>query len=232
MERICVEAEINEGHEVQGAKPSLFGMVGNPGEQFERIKERPRFWVPLIVISLLSAVATALLTGAFDFDTTGLEGLSEDELQIVRMVGIISSGVIGLFIPVLTILISSAVLLLITTMVGTDAKFKQLLSMNTFIYIIPLIGLLLHAVVRLAVGGDPQVYATSLGSLVDVEGAAGSVLSGIEVFSIWSMVLTAIGLQKVAGLSKKAAWAVAIAFFVIGLLIGVVGASFEGMVSV
>lgn len=69
---------------------------------------------------------------------------------------------------------------------------------------------------------NPEVALTSLNSIIGAEGVMGVLLSSIEVFSIWGIVLTAMGLQIVAQFSKGLAWGTVIAFYIIsiGILIG------------
>lgn len=55
-------------------------------------------------------------------------------------------------------------------------------------------------------------------------------LDSLEIFSIWNVILTAIGLEKVARLSKGVAWTVSIVLFVIGVLFAMFGAAVSGMV--
>lgn len=138
--------------------------------------------------------------------------------------------VTGFFIPIFTILINSAIHLIITLIARADVKFKQLFSMNSYIMVIAGIGTLLNGLVHMAVGGDPEIGVTSLASIIDAEGALFGVLSSIEVFAIWGVVLTAMGLQQVGRLSKGWAWGVAIAFFVAGLILSAISMAFNAAI--
>ena len=60
----------------------------------------------------------------------------------------------------------------------------------------------------------------------------GDLLTSIEVFTIWGVILSAIGLQKVADFSKGLAWTIAIVFFAIGIIFTVIGVALSGMVGV
>ena len=81
-------------------------------------------------------------------------------------------------------------------------------------------------------GGTAGTMYTSLGSLIGAEGTMGALLTSIEVFAIWGMILQAIGLQKVANFSKGLAWTIVIVFFAIGIIFTMIGAAFSGMVGV
>lgn len=216
------------------SKPSLIRMIWSPGEQFERMRERPSIWVPLIIVTLLSLIASVVSELAIPDDYYQVEGfqLSEQELATAKKIGMVGAILGGLFVPVIAIVISSLIYWLITTLARTEASFKQLFSLTTYVYFISAIGGLLNSLVLLAVQGNPEVMVTSLGSVVQVEGAMGGLLNGIEIFTIWGTILTALGLHKVAGLLKGAAWTVAIVFFVIGLIFAAIGGAFSGMAGV
>ena len=79
------------------------------------------------------------------------------------------------------ILISALIMFLITKLAQKDTTFRQLFSLNTYIMFISGIGQLLNALIRLAIGGDPVVFVTSLGSLVEAEGMTAGILGGIEL---------------------------------------------------
>lgn len=211
------------------AKPSLLGMIWSPGEQFARMRERPAIWVALIIVTLLSVIASFVSVLAIPDDYYQQQAggaLDEQSLAIVKTTSMVGA----LFVPVIAIVISSLIYWLITTLARTDARFKQLFSLSTYVYFISAIGGLLNGLVLLAVQGNPEVMVTSLGSIVQMEGALGGLLNGIELFTIWGTILTALGLHQVAGLSKGAAWTVAIVFFVIGLILAMIGGAFSGMV--
>src|SRR5690625_5376886 len=62
--------------------------------------------------------------------------------ETFKVIGAIVGGVLG---PLLGVLFSSAVYLLISKIVEKNVSFRQLFSMNTFISLITVIGLILNA---------------------------------------------------------------------------------------
>lgn len=42
--------------------PSLFGLITHPGEQFERMREKPAVWFPLVIVLLLSVTGAYMLS--------------------------------------------------------------------------------------------------------------------------------------------------------------------------
>lgn len=205
--------------------PSLLGMFTSPGEQFKRIKENPKIWVPLIIITILYVIGMVLMSASMDVSTLIEGGVPEDQAELILGITKVSIAVVGIFTPIIGVLISSAIQLLIAKIASSTVSFKQLFSMNTYIMIIGAVGLLLNMAVRFAIGGNPEIYITSLAGLLNQNQTG--VLTSIEVFSIWGVILTAIGLHKTADFSKGLAWAIAIIFFLVGIGFGAIGALFQ-----
>lgn len=217
-------------------KPSLLGIIWSPGEQFDRMRANPRFWGPFIIVTLLTIVGMGIMAlGMSESLTEELlsAGFSEEQVGSIVVASQVTIVVTGVFTPILTILISSAIYLAITKLAHKDTRFKQLLSMTTYIYFIGGIGVLLNQLVSYVTGGEPAIQVTSLASLVETEGrAVFGLLSNIEVFTIWGTILTAFGLERVGRLSKGAAWIVAIVFFLIGVVLTMIGGSPTGAAGV
>jgi hypothetical protein len=222
-----------EGKAPQSPKPSLFGMIMNPGEQFKRIRQNPKVLAGFLLVTLmvlagtfLSYVYSAELTG----DLTSELGVTEEEAAIFGTIMGIVSIVVGGIGGIIVLLIMAAITLALTKMVGSAVKFKQILSMTIYIAFVTSIGTLLNGLIAFLVKEENYMNPyTSLNSIVGAEGGLGGLLMTFEVFTIWGTILTAIGLQRVAGLSKAAAWTIAIVFFVIGAVLAAAGGVLEGM---
>ncbi|MBM6618983.1 Yip1 family protein [Bacillus suaedaesalsae] len=210
-------------------KPSLFAMIWSPTEQLEKVRLNPRIWGPLAIITLLFIAASALLAYTTDIATLLGDEIPAEELALVEGFTRISMLIGGVLGPIIGILISTAIYLVIAKIVSSDVTFKQLFSMNTFLMIVSALGMIVNTLVIWAIGGNPAIYVTSLGSIIPVDGFVGGMLGAIEVFTIWGTVLSAIGLQKVAGFSKGLAWGVSIVFLIIGLVFAGVGGAMQGL---
>lgn len=218
--------ELQNEVNVQKEKPSLFGMFTNPGQQFERIKENPKIWVPLIIVSIIYAIGTIFMALSIDATTLIDQGVPEDQVNLILTFTKVSVAVTGILSPIFGVLISSAIQLAIAKIASSPVTFKQLFSMNTFIMIIGAIGLVLNMVIRYAIGGNFEVYITSLAGLLNQDKAG--FLGSIEVFGIWTLILTALGLHKTGQFSKGLAWTIAIIFFLIGIGFGLIGTLLQG----
>lgn len=210
--------------EVKNHKPAIIGIITNPVQQFERIKERPTIWGAMLIVTILAALGgwlTAMSVEIPDLEGMGDAGVVGTNNAVIGITSIAGS----IFIVLITVLITSAIYMLIAKIAQSTVRFKQLFSMSTYIYIITALGLALNGIIIAIVGGNPEVMATSLGSIFQTKGAMAGLWNSIEVFSIWNFILTALGLQIVAGFSKKLSWTIVIVFFVITVSFAMIGAS-------
>lgn len=218
--------EMNTEIEPKLEKPSIFGMIMNPREQFERIRENPKIIVALLLVTVLTIVGMLLMLNGMDFvgDDPELASMSEEEIMFITLFGQISFVVVGLFTPIVSILIAAVVHIIIAKIVQSDVSFKQLFSMNTYIFMISAISMILNGLVFMFIGGDPEMLFTSLNSIIGAEGMLGAFFNSIEIFTIWALIITALGLQVVARFSKGLSWAVVIGFYVVGLVFQLISA--------
>jgi hypothetical protein len=215
--------------EVKAKNPSIWGMIWSPTEQFEKIKERPKIWGALAIVTLLFVIGMYLTSLGMPME---IEGISEEQLAQISMFSTITMIVTGVITPIFGVLISTVIYLIIAKIARSEVSFKQLFSMNTYIMMISALSMILNGIGVALLGGTAGTMYTSLGSLIGAEGTMGALLTSIEVFAIWGMILQAIGLQKVANFSKGLAWTIVIVFFAIGIIFTMIGAAFSGMVGV
>src|SRR5690625_1288879 len=207
--------------------PSIFGMITSPIQQFKRIKEKPVIWVAMLVVIVITIIGESFVIKGMEISNLDIE-LGNTFLVLI------GSAIITSIIEVLLgILIISAIHMLIAKIALTSVSFRQLFSMNTYIWIISALGVLLNGIVAVIVGVDePNMIFTNLGSIVHSSGVIEGLLQHIEVFSIWGYILTGLGLHIVANFSKKTAWIIVSAFFVINIIFSIVGSYFSQMVGV
>ncbi|MED3623157.1 YIP1 family protein [Bacillus thermocopriae] len=213
--------------ELKKENPSLLGMFTSPGEQFERIKVNPKIWMPLLIVSILYGIGSTLMALSMDVGTLIDQGVPEDQAEFLLGFTKITTSITGFFTPIIGVLISSAIYLLVAKIAGASVTFKQLFSMNTFIMVISGIGLVLNMAIIYLINGNPDIFITSLAGVFNQEKTG--LLSSLEIFGIWSTILTAIGLHKTANFSKGLAWTIAIIFFLISLGFGLIGSMFNGI---
>jgi hypothetical protein len=147
-------------------------------------------------------------------------------------------GLIGLILFLGLIFVVSGLLLWVLASVlgGGEAKFSTMLSVATYAAVPSAILLGIVGVIVLHMQGTSGITSTqdlqpALGLDLMAPGAkgfVGAVLKSINPFSIWGLVLTAIGVTTTQRVSKSTGYTVAISAFVIGVLIaGGLGAAFN-----
>lgn len=206
--------------------PSLIGIFTSPGEQFERIRSNPKIWVPLIIVAVVNAVGMGIMAMMMDAGMLIKQGVPEENAESFLGITRIMMVATGVITPAIGVLISSAIMIAIAKIANAPVTFRQLFSMNTYITFVAAVGHLLNMAVGYLIGADAETHVTSLGGLLG-KGSSG-VLGAIELFAIWGMVLTAIGLYRTARFPKGLAWAVAIVFFLFGLGLAAVGTLMQG----
>jgi hypothetical protein len=221
-----MEEKVEKLNTEQRPKPSLFGMLGNPGEQFERIRNRPTIWGAMIMVTLITTIGMFLTFINMDMEGVMGEGVAAEQAAVIKTITTITGVVTGLFTPIISILISSAIILIIAKIAHSDVTFKQLFSLNTYTYLIPALGVLINGIIHMFIGGNAEIAVTSLAGLINSES---SILSSIELFSIWQLILIGMGLHKVARLSKGVSWTIVIVFFLFQLGMGYVSGLLAGL---
>ncbi|OIJ21694.1 hypothetical protein BKP45_02950 [Anaerobacillus alkalidiazotrophicus] len=213
-------SELHERNEIilKQGKPSLFGMFLYPGEQFEKLKAKPLIFVPLLLVTLIYTLGTAIM--AFGMDSSWLlvqispeEADLFAEMEIFMRIGILF---FGLFIPIISALLFAIVFIIIAKISRSAVTFKQLFSLGIFVSVIGGIGVLFNAIMTTFFGTNPDIPFTSLALFFGEESA---LLIGIEVFSIWQLIVTVTGLRKVANFDAVLAWIATIVFYVISIII-------------
>ncbi|MED4001240.1 Yip1 family protein [Priestia aryabhattai] len=223
-----MSTEVNVSSEVQEkGKPSIFGFITSPVVQFEKMKSTPVIWGPLLLVIVLTLATTLLAVYTPQAQET-LQQQKEAGIEVNPIFSMIGGTVGGVIAIVATLAFTSLILFLIAKLGTGKTTYRQMFSMNLFVTFITAIGQLINTGV--AALAHTSANVTSLNGMVDAKGAMGGVFNSIEIFSIWGLILTAVGLQKVANVSKAASIITVIILFILGAAIsGVGGAASEAL---
>ncbi|MCP8967719.1 Yip1 family protein [Ectobacillus ponti] len=202
-------------------KPSLAGMLLSPAVQFERMRRNPRVLGPMFIMAILLSV----MLGAFMYlivndaliaqIKSAVPDQTIDKATFQTIMGV-TGAVIGLIASPIIFLIGGAILKICTTLAGSDATYKQMLSLTIYSSTVVIVYYAVNNILFAVVGyREGMTSFTSLGSLFP----SGSMLAGLgsvfDIFYLWSFYLLFAGLQTVAGLKRKGAW------IVVGILFGI-----------
>ncbi|MCY8110811.1 toxin SDP protection protein YknW, partial [Bacillus spizizenii] len=62
-----METNVEKNSGMATEKPSLFGVITSPSVQFERIRERPAVWGPLLIVAAIIIVGAVLQSLGTDY---------------------------------------------------------------------------------------------------------------------------------------------------------------------
>ncbi|MBU4533700.1 MAG: YIP1 family protein [Firmicutes bacterium] len=182
----------------------LVGVLTKPGETFTDIMQKPRFWGALGVlcgVALLSVVMVLSKLQAFMLlQLDGLPPVSAQEQatmeNMVMTMGAVS-GLVGAVVGVVFMCLVGAVILkLVNLFTGERAPFGTFFAVAVFAYVPLVLSALLHSLLRMASPAADFPYITTSLAVLLPKGEMGTnffLLSQIEPFTIWSLVLLCIG---------------------------------------
>ena len=213
-----------------GAVLDLVRVLFEPAKVFERVREKPTFFVPVVAIIVVSIGVGALslpyikaaLAPVLAKAAAARGGAAPDPGKIAAS-QIVASAV---FVPIFLAL-SAGFLWVSVSLFGEDAKYRLLLSVVTFsavTYLLQLVAsfavLSLRGVESITSPADLQP-AFGLDLLAPATtGYAGSLLRSVNLFSVWGAGLNGIGIATTHRTSKTTGYgAAAVAFVMIVLLL-------------
>jgi hypothetical protein len=205
----------------------LVKVLYEPAAVFQRVAEKPKFLLPFIAITvvqiILGIVNMPYLKAAMQAQLAQAPAGAPDPSKFAAI------GLVFIPIVIALILVVAAFLLwVLVSLVGGDGKFGTLLSVAAYAAVPTVIVMSIVGAIVIHLQGpqgltSPADLQPALGLDLLAPGAKGfigAVLKGINPFSIWGLVLTAIGVSTTHRLSKGSGYVVATGSFVIGLLIG------------
>lgn len=217
-----------------GAIADVFKVLFDPVPVFERVREKPRFLMPFLVLVAVQVVIGLVnmpyLQAGIRAAMAGRElPPNAPDPSSFAFLGLIAIPII----LVLLFLLSALILWVLVSIFGGEGKFTTLLSVTTYASVPAVILLSIIGSVVLRLKGvdtmtSPQDLQPALGLdllMPGAKGFVGAVLKAINPFSIWGLVLSAIGISVTHQLPRSTGYTVATISFTIGVLIGAALAS-------
>ena len=192
-------------------KPSLLKMFWRPKEQFVKIRSNPIIATPLIIVTVIYIMASMVKALLIRAEDLMLPGMTVQEADMVAATAKAFTAMSGFISPVFTILFMTLIYFIILKIARKNTTFKQLFSMNTYIFMVQAVGLLVNSLLMMVIDSSSGSAITSL-ALFNHDW---SLLNAIELFTIWKFVLTAIGFYLVGQLSKSTSIILVIVLFII-----------------
>jgi len=191
----------------------IFGVLFSPKPTFEAIVRRPTWLVPVVLgcVFFIAVVGVFTQRGGWPSffekqaaNSSRMQKLSAEdrEVTINRQIKVapIAAYIEGVIIPPIAALVVAGVLLLVFNLsVGTTIEFKTSLGIVAYAWV----PWLIHATLSILILflKDPatvdlqNVVASNPGALLSDDAAKWlmTLLSSIDIFAIWTMILLAIG---------------------------------------
>lgn len=209
-----METNVEMEKEMKEKKPSIFGIITSPSVQFERMKKNAPVGGPLILMLVLMAVMSVLVSYLALKNPSVQQAYAQAGITPSKSVTLTSGVIGGVIGGVVGFLISAAFFKICMIFMGNDITYKKLLSIVIYSSIISILGLLINGVIALAVGGYDATY-TSLAPLFTDNQVLYAFMKSFDLFQIWYLVVLGLGLRIVAGLSKNQAITLVVILFLI-----------------
>ncbi|EJS09158.1 MULTISPECIES: Yip1 family protein [Bacillus] len=222
-----MEANINT-QDVGSKKPSLFGMITSPGVQFERMKTSNAVWGAFWILVLLGGIVGGFAAYVYSLTPEAIKINKELGVTIPAAMTYGMGVGVGAISMAFVFLLSAVVYKVLMMFMSNDTSYKKLLAITVYSSVITLLGVLINTILAFVLGGSGQEMYTGLGPIfASSSGVVKGIVSKFEVFTIWGYVVTWLGLQITAGLSKKQATIITIVFFVLTLGLGALQGMFQ-----
>ena len=202
----------------------LMGIFISPGETLADVARKPDFLAPLILLVLGAIAVTETMLWKIGMErivrmsieqSSRASSMSPDQMdQAVHQgakIGAIFAHIVGVVGPPIGLLIIAGLgLLIVNLILGAQAKFKTVFSLICYADLVTLLGALMAVAVILF--GDPDHFnaqnpvPANVGFFLnprEVSKPLYSLASSADIFTIWFLILIAIGLSEGTGRKVK-----------------------------
>jgi hypothetical protein len=222
----------------------MIGVLFSPGRTFEEIARKPDWFVPALVIMVISVVSVIALVPHVDFESTYREAFEAQHMaadQQDKAIRIASAfGKAAVYVSPLfaigALAVVAAIYFLGIRLLGGQGTFLQAFSVVLYSTMPRLLKGILGIPIAFTKHGIKlqemeNIVRSNLSFLTDFKThpMQYAVLSALDAFAIWSLILAVIGLAAMSKLSKAKAAAIVIVVACLGLLVRVGGAAMQAL---
>jgi hypothetical protein len=214
-----------------------------PSKTFTDIRQNASWWVPWLLMSIIGFGMVFAVDKKVGFDTAyenqlrmspkqmdKYESLPADQKATQKQIGAKITGYVSYGYPLLTIVIAAVMAgVLMATFnfgFGAEVKFKQAIAVTMYAFLPGAIKALIAIAVVAAGGAEGFTFqnpvASNLGGLVDPASShfLYSILTSIDAFTIWTLVLTGIGYSCITRVKRGTCMGVVFGWWAAMALIG------------
>jgi hypothetical protein len=224
----------------------IIGVLFSPDSTFASIARRPDWVLPLVLLMVFSLVSGIVIAQHVDFGAAAREAMEQNKNaspeQIDKAVRISSSiGKVFTYLsPVLVViglLVIAGICLLAFRLFGGEGDFKQAFSVTCYASIPNIIKSIVMVAIILMRGGIvpaqglATVVRSNLGFLADYKTnpMAFALLSSLDIFSVWYLILLIIGFAYVARVTKAKSAVIIISLWIVALLFKLIGPAMQSL---
>jgi hypothetical protein len=226
----------------------VIGALFSPDATFASIARRPDWLVPVAIMVILSLGVGLIIAQRVDFAAPAREAMEQNKNaspeQVERAVKM-SAGIGKVFsylspiLVVISLLVMAGVLLLAFRLFGGEGDFHQAFSATAYASMPTVVRSLVLLIILLARGGSDLIPAQTLGTivrsnlgfLVDMKTnpMAFALLSSVDIFTIWFVVLLIIGFAHLARVSKGKAAGIVISLWAVTIVFKLIPAALQSL---
>ena len=230
-------------------KPSglqrIADVLVSPDETFASIARQPTFLAPLILIIVVSAITGIVFAQRVDFVSATREAMEErgnmTEAQMesaLRITGIVSKIISygSPLLAVIVLLLIAAIMLLAFRVMGGEGAFDQAFSVTVYAWMPQIIKTVVMTIIIAVKTGVtavdiPVLVRSNPAFLVTMKDhpMLFGLLTNLDIFGIWTLVLFIFGFAHVAKVSKAKSAATVITLRVISVLFGLIGPAIQSL---
>ena len=216
----------------------LVNVLHEPAAVFERIREKPRVLVPFLVIVVLLLAIAWLMRPAYEQALRGMMAEMPSE-RAAQMNPSRQTLFILIFTPInifISLLIGAGLLWVLTSLTGSDARYRLLLSVLAHTYVTFVLMSVVVALIVFVRGSETVTSFRDLRPPIGLDllapgatGFLGALLNAINPFSIWGVWLTGVGVAVTHKIGRGTGLVVASIAFLVGASISALLQSLQGM---
>jgi hypothetical protein len=224
----------------------IIGVLFSPDSTFASIAKRPDWVLPLVLLMISALVTGVVIAQHVDFGSAAREAMEQNKNaspeQIDKAVRISSSiGKVFTYLSpvvvIIVLLVIAGVCLLAFRLFGGEGDFKQAFSVTCYASIPSIIKSILMMTIILLRGsivpaqGLATLVRSNLGFLTDYKTnpMAFALLSALDIFSVWYLILMIIGFAYVARVSKAKSAVIIISLWIVALLFKLIGPALQSV---
>jgi hypothetical protein len=200
---------------------SAFGMFFSPGNSFRKVKEKATWIAPLVIVVVVLVAVTVVGVSKMNYADVKARseqamrdrGMNEDQIQqrLAASDKIMNNPAAKYALPAVLVVIGTAagmfivaliLMLLVPLLGGTNANFMLGLAVVAHAAMVRVLGSIVRLILVLLRGIEQTSTSLSL-AVPNARGFLLHFLSRVDIFTIWEIILIAMGLKIVYDLKDN-----------------------------